>query len=171
MRKGLLALPAAALLAMPASASIPPVGWQGPKWTGPGLLCRPSFTFRLKKGEQAEQQYPSVGFIRFTIRSEAGVFEVAEDWYRRSHEERRRLRRTRDGLVYRLAGRGDGRTYLFVPRDGNLPFQLRFDPLSGRPPSFTGKAERSVIERLSFAQAGREGCLPEEPAAPKQSAG
>lgn len=162
MRRLLIAASAAALLAMPGEASIPPVGWEGPKWSGPGLLCRPSFTLRLKEGERAEQQYPSVGYIRFTVRSEAGVFEVAEDWYRRSYEERERVRETPKGSVYRLKGRGEGRTFLFMPKGGKLPFELRFDPLSGQPESFTGKAERSVLERLSFARDERSGCLSEE---------
>jgi hypothetical protein len=156
-----IGLSAASILAAAAAASIPPEGWEGPKWVGPGLLCGPSFTLKLKVDERAEQQYPSVGFIRYIVRSEYGIFEVAEDWYRRIPEGRVLRRETSEGLVFKLIGEGYGRSYLFQPKAANLPFQLRFDPLINHPSSFIGQDEQGVLERLSFATTDRQGCLPE----------
>ena len=159
----LLLCAAALAAAIPAAASIPPVGWKGPRWTGPGDLCRPSFTLRLEAGERAEQQYPSVGLIRFVVTSDAGAFTVAEDWMSgRTYEERELVRRTDEGMIFRLTGRNDGRTYLFLPEDGELPFQLRFDPLAGQATSFAGEAEQKVLSRLAFARPVRKNCLVEE---------
>jgi hypothetical protein len=169
MRGVFIGLSAASVLAAPAAASIPPVGWEGPEWVGPGLLCGPSFTLKLKVDERAEQQYPSVGFIRYIVRSEDGIFEVAEDWFRRVPEGRVLRSETQEGLVFKLTGEGYGRSYLFQPKAANLPFQLRFDPLMNHPPSFILEDEQRVLERLSFATPDRQGCLPEEGNAKKGS--
>ena len=162
----LAAASAAAAVAVPAglAASVPPVGWKGTSWTGPGHLCRGSFTLRLKEGERAEQQYPSVGLIRFVVASDAGTFEVAEDWMSgRVYEDREPVRHGPNGSVFRLTGRNDGRTYLFVPAEPRLPFLLRLDPLAGRPASFAGKGEEEeVLDRLGFTAGTPETCLTEE---------
>lgn len=151
------------LAAAPALASIPPVGWQGPKWTGPGLLCRPSFTLRLAEGEVAEQQYPSVGLIRFLVRSDKGVFEVAEDWYARPYESREPVDDRAGEAIFKVTEPGYQRTYLLLSKSATLPILVRFDPLMNLPPSFVEKdAVKSVLERVSGGRADREGCLEEQ---------
>lgn len=150
----------AVIVPMPVMASVPPVGWKGPKWSGPGLLCQPSFTLRLAAGETAEQQYPSVGLIRYLVRSDKGVFEVAEDWYRRPFEGRELVEKRREGTLSKVTEAGWKRTYVFHSERSNLPILVQFDPLLTREPSFVGrKAEKSVLDRVSLAKTDPRDCL------------
>ena len=164
------AVAAAGLFAAPAYASIPPVGWDGPKWTGPGLLCKGHFTLELAEGETAEQQYPSVGLIRYVVRSDKGVFEVAEDWYARPYEERELVEKREGESVFKVTASGYDRTYLMLSKAETLPILVRFDPLMSAPPSFVEEeAVKSVLDRVSSGQAERDGCLEEIKPADKRS--
>jgi hypothetical protein len=149
-----------ATIAAPALASVPPAAWKGSQWTGPGLLCRSSFTLKLAEGETAEEQYPSVGLIRFVVRSDAGVFEVAEDWYRRPFEERKLIAKRKGGTISKVTEAGWNRTYVYLSETSKLPVLVRFDPFVTKTPSFTGTdAENSVLDRVSFGQAETSDCL------------
>ena len=146
----------------PVAASIPPIGWEGPRWSGPGLLCAFGFTLDLESGERATQGYPSVGRIPFTIETPAGRFEIVEDWFSgRMYRNRRALRRLPGGMLYRLAGKedGPGRAYLFMPANAKIPSVVRFGTGEGGKSALN---EREVLRRIGFAISERVGCLDEE---------
>ena len=146
-------------IAFPAQASIPPVGWQGPQWTGPGLLCAPGFTLRLGEGERAVQGYPSVGRIRYTVAGGDSAFEVADDYYSRTYEDGRQPVRTLEhGRLFLIPAQPEmaGPRYLFVPEERGLPFTVQFRSAGET------RALEDVLSRLSFARPDRKGCLEQE---------
>ena len=158
----LLLLVAALAPPAPAAASIPPIGWVGPRWNGPGLLCASGFTLDLEAGERATQGYPSVGQIRFTVESPSGTFEIVEDWFSgRLYPDRRAVRRLPGGTLYRLLGKddGQGRAFLFMPANAKIPTVVRFGARDGGKSALN---EKKVLRRIGFATTKQAGCLEEE---------